>query len=167
MASVFKFISKDMLRGLGIGFLVSALLVMGYPDDLSKVQLLTDAEIKTKAKELGMVEKKEENKSTEVPDQTPAQPKEDTVAKPKPNQPKKSVSAPKKKTGPITIIIPRGAYLSDIAEILYKRGAIQDKKKFTDLAVSLKLSSKFNVGTYSIPTGAETLDIINILIKRK
>ena len=49
---------KQYLRGLGIGMLVTA-MICGISDAVRSKRPMTDAEIKARARELGMVDEKE------------------------------------------------------------------------------------------------------------
>ena len=114
--------------GLGIGLIISALFFLFLPSDQ-----LTDEEIVTRAKNLGMV------KAAEV--ESPKEIIEDEG---------KGIDEPK-----VEVTIPAGANVNQIAQILLDNGIIDNKENFNSLVELARIETKFIAGTYDLPLNGD------------
>ena len=177
---------KYYMRGLGIGIVLTTLiLTIANPKEK-----LTDAQIKERAKALGMVEEKnEEEKSlseilenikptlkptlapTEAPEPTSLP--EPTLApsptlEPTPEPtPTPAVELPENEDRDgenvgelITFTIERGMSSSKVADLLVKKGLIKDSTDFNQYIIGEGKASVIRIGTFTLPKGVSYEEIV-------
>jgi len=133
-----------ILLGIGIGILLTNIIYDFYP----KVEYkeYSENEIIEKAKELGMVFLK------------------DSIKVDNPIQNEKNIEDEQKR---VQFVIEYGDYLKEIAENLYREGLIDDVDSFMKYVKDKGLDKKLRVGTYTLSTGMDYDEIINVLLKRE
>jgi hypothetical protein len=162
-----KIFSKDFLMGIGVGCIISAIVVfMYYPGKLS------DQEIISRASELGMVKQPWLNTKTEkkaAPDKA-AVPQNNSVTSTaiykKPEQ-KINLEKPKIVSGQsATVVIRSGMGSETISRMLEENGAVKDQHEFYKIITEHRAHSKFRTGIYTIPAGTDIDKIVYILTGR-
>lgn len=178
---------KYFLRGLGIGILVTTLLLFAGTKK-ANTNTLTDAEIMERASELGMLTEdevkdyrmdesldnlKDSLTATKEPVETEATqaPKESASVSPSPSpevsgevkaSPSPSASQ-KKEPATISIEIEPGMVSQNIAKYLYQKNLIGSASDFNNYMLERDVTKKLRVGTYEIPTDASYDEIIEII----
>lgn len=179
---------KYFLRGLGIGIIVTALLLC-----ISYRKQMTDMAIIEKAKSLGMIfpEKSEEisgsavdvaenaepvqtpvqtpeptTRPTESPSVTPqaAPTKEPEVTK-EPVTTQKPAKSSKTKSEQVTIKVVSGMDSSAVAKKLEKAGIIKSASKLDSYLVKNGYANRIVVGTHKFVKGTDFKEIAKILTK--
>lgn len=170
------------LRGLGIGIIVTA-LVMGIA--LKDGQPLSDAEIRARAAELGMVEgssaKLSDLQGTPTPAETSPSPTEkpETQTTPVPEASGESTvasdaevasetavpSAAEASPEPVTIVISSGEGSYTVCKRLAEAGLVEDARDFDQYLIDNGYSKRISTGTYEIPMGADWEEIAKIISK--
>ena len=170
---------KYYLRGLGIGIMVTAVIMSVAADN--KKQELSDAEIKARAAQLGMVEestgllsdleteKAEEPKATEAPKAT-EEPKateapkatEEPTATEKPEEVKETEAG----TETIMIAVNPGESSYTVCKRLEDKGLIASAGDFDGYLCDRGLDKKLRAGSYEVPIDAEPEEIAKILTFR-
>ncbi|PKM47594.1 MAG: hypothetical protein CVV03_02335 [Firmicutes bacterium HGW-Firmicutes-8] len=155
---MFNFLKKDFLLGVGIGLIISAVLISFF----SPVEL-TDEEIIAKAAKLGMVLPNEGSSKTaaspvkaqdKTQDKAPV--KETVESKPPLQQPTGEISK-------VQITVTSGMGSETIARILEEKGVVKDRDEFLDVVTAHKAHTRFRNGTFSLPVGGDMDDIVKIL----
>ncbi len=174
------------MRGLGIGIVLTTLLLtIANPKEK-----LTDTEIKERAKELGMVDKKEEedasisellekNKPTTKPSTAPTQAPEPT-ALPEPTLTPTTTPEPTPEPTPtpaveipvndnrdgentgelVTFTVDQGMSSGKVAAMLLEKGLIKDSEEFNRFIVEEGKAGVIRIGTYTLPKGASYEEIL-------
>lgn len=174
------------MRGLGIGILVTALL-MGVATKEGRP--LTDAEIRAKAYELGMVDSDSiklgdlkgntpnpQVKATLPPEGTAAPqgttaPRETTI--PEPTQQPQESAAPAAEPGgdgsgeAVTVVIMRGAHSYSVSVQLAEAGLIENASEFDSYLCDNGYGEKVRAGTYRIVPGTSEEQIAKIITGTK
>lgn len=175
---------KYFLRGLGIGIIVTALLLC-----ISYRKQMADMAIIEKAKSLGMVfpEKAEEitgpaidvaekaepvqtpeptTEPTEIPTVTPeAEPTNEPEATKEPVATQKPVKPSKTKSEQVTIKVVSGMDSSAVAKKLEKAGIIKSASKFDSYLVKNGYANNIVVGTHKFDKDADFKEIAKNLTK--
>lgn len=175
---------KYFLRGLGIGIIVTALLLC-----ISYRKQMTEMAIIEKAKSLGMIfpEKSEEISGSAVdvaenaePVQTPeptTQPTENPTVTPEveptkepevtkePTTTQKPAKPSKTKSEQVTIKVVSGMDSSAVAKKLEKAGIIKSASKLDSYLVKNGYANRIVVGTHKFVKGADFKEIAKILTK--
>ena len=177
---------KYYLRGLGIGILVTA-LIMGFTTRDSRP--LTDAEIKAAAAELGMVESDSlrladlPQEPTPTPEITP-EPTKEPETTPEPEATTESSGEPAKEpeTTPepevtpevtpesgadISITVSAGSGSRTVCNRLEEAGVIDDAAEFDKYLCDQGYSKRICVGTFEIPADASWEEIAKIITRSK
>lgn len=153
------------LRGLGIGIIVTA-LVMGLSN--RDARPLTDAEIKAKAAALGMVES-DSLKLTDVvlsPEPT-VEPTAEATATPEPTtEPTAEVTATPESTT-VSITIKSGSGSETVCRQLENAGLIENAGAFDQYLIDNGYSKRICVGTYEIQIGTTEEEIAKIITKTR
>lgn len=156
---------KYYLRGLGIGIIVTTILLM-IAFALHK-PTMSDADIIARAKQLGMVmpedeeplqdtETTESTEVTAVPETEAAQIEEQTTeAAANTEEP---VAA-----APYTLVVNRGDVCRIVCENLQANGVVDDAEAFRKFLGQKGFASSISVGSYSIPYGLDYEEIYQIL----
>ena len=162
---------KYYLRGLGIGTIVTALILgiaLGNPNDQ-----MSNEEIKQRAKELGMVEGTgvltdgvEEPEQALQPTEKPAEPEPTIQPTREPeNSEMQSESAAVANGKIIEIEVNRGDDSYAICEHLQQAGLIEDAAVFDTYLCENGYHTKIYAGIHKIPAGATKEEIIKLLCR--
>ena len=167
---------KYYLRGLGIGTIVTALILgiaLGNPNDQ-----MSNEEIKQRAKELGMVEntgvltdgmeEPEEPKPAIQPTEEPAEPEptiQPTEKPAEPESPEIQSDNPDATGRIIEIEVNRGDDSYAICERLQQEGLIEDASAFDSYLCENGYHTKIYAGIHKIPAGATKEEIIKLLCR--
>lgn len=182
------------LRGLGIGIVVTA-LIMGLSN--RDARPLTDAEIKAKAATLGMVESDSlrladvavmpEAEPGEEPAQTPeAEPGGEPAQTPEAETDREPAQTPDAETGgesvktpeaeqpgdgeqeeTISVTIESGSGSGTVCRQLEEAGLIESATSFDRYLIDNGYSKRISVGTYEIRVGATEEEIAKIITKTR
>lgn len=167
---------KYYLRGLGIGILVTA-LIMGFTTRDSRP--LTDAEIKAAAAELGMVESDSlrladlPQEPTQTPKITPEPTKEpETTPEPEATTESNGEPAKEPETTPesgtdISVTVSAGSGSRTVCNRLEEAGVITDAAEFDKYLCDQGYSKRICVGTFEIPADASWEEIAKIITRSK
>ena len=183
---------KYYLRGLGIGMLVTA-LIMGFTTRDSRP--LTDAEIKAAAAELGMVEsdslrladlpQNQTPEPTKKPETTPEAMKEpDTTPEsgseevPEPTEepeatndsertPEPTTEEAEESGATVSVTVDAGLGSRTVCNLLEEAGVITDAAEFDKYLCDQGYSKRISVGTFEIPADASWEEISKIITGSK
>ena len=161
---------KYYLRGLGIGIVVTALL-MGFA---TRERLpLTDAEIKARARALGMVESDSvqlsdirQPGSTQSDRDTPENQEPEESREPEGSkEPEESQSTnPSEEESYVTIVVNKGYSSDTVSRILAEAGLVEDAGAFDRYLVNAGYATRIRIGTYRILMGTSQERIAQIII---
>ena len=165
---------KYYLRGLGIGILVTA-LIMGFTTKEGRP--LTDAEIKAAAAELGMVESDSlrladlPQEPTPTPEITP-EPEATPEVTPEPTEEPENTSEAATETtqesgADISITVSAGSGSRTVCNRLEEAGVITDAAEFDKYLCDQGYSKRICVGTFEIPADASWEEIAKIITRSK
>lgn len=165
---------KYYLRGLGIGILVTA-LIMGFTTRDSRP--LTDAEIKAAAAELGMVESDSlrladlPQEPTPTPEITP-EPEATPEVTPEPTEEPENTSEAATETtqesgADISLTVSAGSGSRTVCNRLEEAGVITDAAEFDKYLCDKGYSKRICVGTFEIPADASWEEIAKIITRSK
>lgn len=181
---------KYYLRGIGIGVIVTTLVLM-IALMIHKSELLSDAEICDRAAELGMVMPEETVKSSRdtLSSNGSVEQKEQEDIVSDENTDDKSVTNAKKDTGnvktdaaadkpaettskkseveQVELSIVGGEYSDIVSEKLRKAGLIEDPEDFNKYLAAGDYDNLIQPGTYVIPVGADYATIVKIITEKK
>ena len=172
---------KYYLRGLGIGILVTIVIVAISG---AGKKTMTDEEIKNRARELGMVEstvlsdiQNKEPEGTETP--KPSTEPEGTET-PKPTEEPEKTETPKPSIEPeetpiaeasnretITIVISNGESSVTVSKTLEAMGLIENASDYDKYLCENGYDKKIRTGTYEVPTDASEEEIAKIITRSK
>lgn len=168
---------KYYLRGLGIGMIVTALILgisfSNRQDQTS--QIMTDDQIRERAAELGMVDSSEltlaalqnsakqptegtaeENTQTQEQNNIEAEPETTVPAEPE-------VTEAPQRTQTASITIQRGDDSGSASRRLYEAGLVENAKAFDNYLCNNGYSRSINPGTYEIAPGTSEEEIAKII----
>ena len=167
---------KYYLRGLGIGIVVTALL-MGFA---TRERLpLTDAEIKARARALGMVESDSvqlsdirQPGSTQSDRDTPENQEPEESREPEeskePEESRESEESqstnPSEEESYVTIVVNKGYSSDTVSRILAEAGLVEDAGAFDRYLVNAGYATRIRIGTYRILMGTSRERIAQIII---
>jgi hypothetical protein len=168
---------KYYLRGLGIGMIVTALILgisfSNRQDQTS--QIMTDDQIRERAAELGMVDSSEltlaalqnsEKQPTEgTPEETTQTQEQNNIeAEPETTVPAEpEVTEAPQRTQTASITIQRGDDSGSASRRLYEAGLVENAKAFDNYLCNNGYSRSINPGTYEIAPGASEEEIAKII----
>ena len=173
---------KYYLRGLGIGIIVTTILLM-IAFALHK-PTMSDADIIARAKQLGMVmpedeeplqdtETTESTEVTAVPETEAAQIEEQTteaaanteepVTADETENPESEENNTAVNAAPYTLVVNRGDVCRIVCENLQANGVVDDAEAFRKFLGQKGFASSISVGSYSIPYGLDYEEIYQIL----
>ena len=167
---------KYYLRGLGIGILVTA-LIMGFTTKEGRP--LTDAEIKAAAAELGMVESdslrladlpQNQTPQPEPTDQPETTPEPDATPEPakEPEAASESAAETSQESGAdISITVSAGSGSRTVCNGLEEAGVIADAAEFDKYLCDQGYSKRICVGTFEIPADASWEEIAKIITRSR
>lgn len=169
---------KYYLRGLGIGILVTTIILMiafsGHKADIS------DEEIIARAKALGMV-MTEQEKEDAIPKGTEDNLTESTEQKPEKTTEQSQTTEQDKTTEQgqtestdqakaetqKEIAVKAGDSSNTVADKLFQEGLVDDASAFNKYLVDNKVDSSIQPGTFTIPQGATYEEIGGLLTGKK
>ena len=159
---------KYYLRGLGIGILVTA-LIMGFTTRDSRP--LTDAEIKAVAAELGMVES-DSLRLADLPQDQTAEPAKEPEPTPDATPESSGEPAKESETTPesgtdISVTVSAGSGSRTVCNRLEEAGVITDAAEFDKYLCDQGYSKRICVGTFEIPADASWEEIAKIITRSK
>jgi len=144
---------KYYLRGFGLGIILTMVIMMIITH--SSRQELSSAEIIEKAEKLGMQMAEQNSEPEKVPEKVPE---------------KEAEKDPEKLPIPvvenISIIVNQGDSSDAVAGKLQNAGLVENAKTFNQYLIEKKYDGILLTGTFSIPKGASTQEIAEILIKK-
>ena len=168
---------KYYLRGLGIGMIVTALILgisfSNRQDQTS--QIMTDDQIRERAAELGMVDSSEltlaalqnsEKQPTEgTPEETTQTQEQNNIeAEPETTVPAEpEVTEAPQRTQTASITIQRGDDSGSASRRLYEAGLVENAKAFDNYLCNYGYSRSINPGTYEIAPGTSEEEIAKII----
>ena len=173
---------KYYLRGLGIGILVTA-LIMGFTTRDSRP--LTDAEIKAAAAELGMVESdslrladlpQEPTPTPEITPEPEATPEATPEVTPEvtpelteePETASEAATETTQESGTdISVTVSAGSGSRTVCNRLEEAGVITDAAEFDKYLCDQGYSKRICVGTFEIPADASWEEIAKIITRSK
>lgn len=164
---------KYYLRGLGIGIIVTTVLLM-IAFALHK-PVMSDADVINRAKQLGMImpedeetlqstentettEATEEPAATETPDQTDTVTTDTEIAGTE-NTDNGTIEG----AAPYTLVVNRGDVCRVVCENLQANGIVDDAEAFRKFLAQKGFASSISVGSYTIPYGLDYEEIYQIL----
>lgn len=182
---------KYYLRGLGIGIVVTAaILSLSHKAEMKKA-VMTDEEIITEAKKLGMImgPVKEPTPESPVPSEIPKEstspsgkedlenPKSEPESTDEPESGIEPSKAPpmedtgdldgKAKETFVEITISKGMWSDVIAQLIEDAGLVEDAKDFNEFLSDNGYASYISVGTYEIEMGADYSEIAKIITRQE
>ena len=168
---------KYYLRGLGIGMIVTALILgisfSNRQDQTS--QIMTDDQIREREAERGMVDSSEltlaalqnsEKQPTEgTPEETTQTQEQNNIeAEPETTVPAEpEVTEAPQRTQTASITIQRGDDSGSASRRLYEAGLVENAKAFDNYLCNNGYSRSINPGTYEIAPGASEEEIAKII----
>lgn len=165
---------KYYLRGLGIGILVTA-LIMGFTTRDSRP--LTDAEIKAAAAELGMVESdslrladlpQEPTPTPEITPEPEATPEDTPEPTEEPENTSEAATETTQESGAdISLTVSAGSGSRTVCNRLEEAGVITDAAEFDKYLCDQGYSKRICVGTFEIPADASWEEIAKIITRSK
>ena len=168
---------KYYLRGLGIGMIVTA-LILGISFSHrqgQETQILTDDQIRERAEQLGMVDSSEltlaalqnsEKQPTEgTPEETTQTQEQNNIeAEPETTVPAEpEVTEAPQRTQTASITIQRGDDSGSASRRLYEAGLVENAKAFDNYLCNNGYSRSINPGTYEIAPGTSEEEIAKII----
>ena len=144
---------KYYLRGFGLGIILTMVIMMIVTH--SSRQELSNAEIIEKAEKLGMQMAEQNSEPEKVSEKVPEK---------EPEKVPENVAAPVVEK--ISIVVNQGDSSDAVAEKLKSAGLVENAKTFNQYLIGKKYDGILLTGTFSIPKGASTEEIAEILIKK-
>ena len=182
---------KYYLRGLGIGMIVTALILgisFSHRQE-QETQILTDDQIRERAEQLGMVDSSEltlaalqnsvqqqAQENTEKTEASPEPEPEETTTTSEPEttvapentmepeatpQPETIVASEAAQT--VTVTVKKGASSGSVSSRLQEAGLVEDAKTFDNYLCNNGYSRSINPGTYEIVPGTSEEEIAKII----
>ncbi len=173
---------KYYLRGLGIGIVVTVCVLSAA---FQNTEPMTDAQIKERAKELGMIEStvlsdmhnKEDETEQEVPEdvteqlevenevveQPENQPDEDTTAEIEPNEPEQKDD--EENAVSVSVNVVRGDSSWSVSKRMEEAGLIDSASEFDSFLCKGGYDKRISIGNYEIPSGASFEEMAKIITK--
>lgn len=166
---------KYYLRGLGIGMIVTALILgisfSNRQDQTS--QIMTDDQIRERAAELGMVDSSEltlaalqnsEKQPTEgTPEETTQTQEQNNIEAGPETTAETEVTEAPQRTQTASITIQRGDDSGSASRRLYEAGLVENAKAFDNYLCNNGYSRSINPGTYEIAPGTSEEEIAKII----
>lgn len=159
---------KRYLRGLGIGVVVTALIISISTN--RKTNDITDDEIKARASELGMIMETSDGTmdqlvEEELENETPT-PAEEYVEETSEDVMEESIEEEfieEETVGFVFLTIRSGESSNEVAEELEKLGVVDDALAFDTYLCANEFATRIHVGDHEIPIGLSYEEIANIL----
>ena len=167
---------KYYLRGLGIGMIVTA-LILGISFSHrqgQETQTLTDDQIRERAEQLGMVDSSEltlaalqnsvQQQAQENTEKTEASPEPETEeAMTTTSEPETTVAPENTMEPETTVAVKKGASSGSVSSRLQEAGLVEDAKTFDNYLCNNGYSRSINPGTYEIVPGTSEEEIAKII----
>lgn len=183
-----NWIKKDFLLGIGVGCIISAILVSVFGSGG-----ISDAEVVARASKLGMVKQNLQRNGSAQGNGTPSTRSSDDRQPADPTQSQTPKAAPAPVAGPpvktsppqtstppqgdtaagknggttSTITITNSMGSEAVARVLEKKGVIKDQYEFLRVVDSHKAHRRFQTGTFTVPVGGDLEEILAILTGKK
>ncbi|MHB9093678.1 MAG: hypothetical protein ACYC21_03315 [Eubacteriales bacterium] len=165
-----NFLKKEFLLGIGIGFIISAVLVSVFGTGG-----LSDEEIMARAAKLGMVVQTPATESSTNNDSAEKSPAPVAKVKEPVKEPaKEPVKEPSQGEVPaqpthqsVSITVTSGMGSEAVARELEEKGAIRDQHEFLKVVDEHHAQARLQNGTFKIPAGGDLEEILKILTARK
>ncbi|ADG82361.1 endolytic transglycosylase MltG [Thermincola potens] len=176
---VFKWLKTDTVLGIGIGFILSAVLVGFFQPN----QQLSNKEVIEQAQKLGMITKEQHERvlaeyirknPTKEPGNDANRASKDKNEKAQPEtyasydqeivKQQPNMQRPTMKTA--RVHIPEGSGSDKIADLLLSAGVIADKEAFRQAVQAQNAQRKFQRGDFILPVNGDINEVINILTKQ-
>mgnify|MGYP000473106466 CR=1 FL=1 len=158
---------KYYLRGLGIGMIVTALILgISFSSRQEQAQTMTDDQIRERAAELGMVDSSEltlaalQNGAMQPTESTPQETQ--TQNSPEAATEQEETQTPETNTEP-EVTINRGDDSGSVSRRLYEAGLVENAKAFDNYLCNNGYSRSINPGTYEIVPGSSEEEIAKII----
>ena len=161
MLNIFR---KDFLLGIGLGFLLSALIV-----NFTSADKLTDSEIVERAIRLGMVQatdKETDQETDQETDKAPGLPLNSPVNDAEKNPVKTGESKPPENKQFVKFEIRSGTGSEEIARMLEEQDVVIDRNQFYQLVTEKGAHRRFRTGTFDLPCDGDMEEILKILTGR-
>ncbi len=163
---MYNFLQRDFLLGVGVGFIISAIMVSVF----GRVEL-TDQDIKAGAAKLGMVQKEqslEDKRPTDAEDVTTAAEKvykqSYQISSGQPAASADTTETPGTvKPVSVQVVIRPGMGSEQIAKMLEEKGVVKDQREFYQVVTEMKAHTRFRTGTFTVPSGGDMREIVRIL----
>ena len=162
---------KYYLRGLGIGMIVTALILGISFSHRQGQETLTDDQIRERAEQLGMVDSSEltlaalqnsvQQQAQESTAETETGAVSETTAEPETTVPE--TIAESEVLQAVTITVKKGASSGSVSSQLQEAGLVEDAKAFDKYLCNNGYSRSINPGTYEIVPGTSEEDIAKII----
>ncbi len=174
---------KIYLRGLGIGVVVTALL-MGYTGGKQKMMAMTDEQIIARAQELGMVQEAQvmlpvsgNVKEKDSADESKENPELKTENRDADNTKNDAVKAEEKSevqteeptaemSGTVTLEIANGSGSTTVSALLKKGGLVDSAEAFDRYLCEYGYDKRITAGIHEIPENADYETIAEIITTR-
>lgn len=153
-------INSGFLRGIGVGLIVSGLLVNFSGSSSEDAKVVAQQQVVPQEKTQQTLPQPQSTRTK------PTQPLFKTKTKAKIQTQPITQAQPKAESGQpgeTTLRIPGGSGSEEIAALLYDQGLITSKQGFAALSAKMKADTRFKAGKFSIPSGASDKEIIVIL----
>ena len=183
---------KYYLRGLGIGMIVTALIleISFSHRQGQETQILTDDQIRERAEQLGMVDSSEltlaalqnsvQQQAQENTEKTEVSPEPETEETTTTTSEPETTAAPENTVGPeatlqpetivaseasqtVTVTVKKGASSGSVSNRLQEAGLVEDAKTFDNYLCNNGYSRSINPGTYEIVPGTSEEEIAKII----
>ncbi len=161
---MFRLLQKEFLLGVGVGFIISAIMVSVFGTGN-----LSDQEIMTRAAKLGMVQKeqkgKQENPADVLSGKTTAEQVYNEVYENNSGKPAVPAAKTEASSSPVSVqvVIRSGTGSEQIARMLEEKGVVQDQHEFYKVVTEMKAHTRFRTGTFTVPAGGDMREIVEIL----
>lgn len=163
-----NFLKKEFLLGIGIGFIISAVLVSVFGTGV-----LSDEEIMARAAKLGMVVQTPATESSTNNDSAEKSPTPVAKVKEPVKEPAKEPSqgevpaVPQPTHQSVSITVTSGMGSEAVARELEEKGAIRDQHEFLKVVDEHHAQARLQNGTFKVPAGGDLEEILKILTARK
>ena len=175
---------KYYLRGLGIGMIVTALILGISFSHRQGQETLTDDQIRERAEQLGMVDSSEltlaalqnsvQQQAQESTAETETGAVSETTAEPETTVVPETTKEPEETPVPetiaesevlqaVTITVKKGASSGSVSSQLQEAGLVEDAKAFDNYLCNNGYSRSINPGTYEIAPGTSEEEIAKII----
>ena len=159
-------VTRSYWLGLGSGLILSAMLTLVISPQKGQAVLPQEAPSVPSIKQPAVNQPSTGEEKTAVPPSA-SQPTVLTIQPSTSNQPSVDQPADTQSSTQIekSFIIPKGASLERIADLLVAQGFIKDKESFLVGAHQMGVERQFRAGTFTLSLGLTSEEVINRLIR--